>query len=194
MAEDKKGEQDIPLEEKPKEEAISTFTYSPESCDFEVVLPSEPYSSRRCDELGKNCYNITSFTQVYDMKTTVDINLSCNPSTPKQFQSYNEAVMRTAMKGMIGRNNLNDTQIGYQDQGDVRIANLSGTGTAGRQSQIYIAQLWSSEGSIMTLEANLIGEAHPNADKAFSEILRSIEHKPKKRPTPEKQKKDFSEN
>ena len=129
-------------------------TVSPAGCDFEVTFPSDPYSSRRCpDGAQGRCYDLTRYTMVYDMSTTVDVRFSCNPMTENQFYQYNEQVTRMALNGMAARNNVVESQTHYTEENDVKKTTLTGSGTSGRQNKIYIAQLWLTPRSILTLEA-----------------------------------------
>ena len=50
----------------------------------------------------------------------------------------------------------------------------------GRTSTIYIAQLWIGKKSAFSVEAEVIGEGVDDADKLFSDILRSIGPKAEK--------------
>lgn len=158
---------------------LSGFTLK-DDCDFSVIFPSEPFSTRRCGEAqgGEGCYSVTSYTQVYDMATTVNVSVSCNDITAEEFANYGEPVMRAAMRGMASRNDLDDADVSFQEKDGIRIANLSATGRTGRQDQIYVAQLWISPQSVFTVEAQLIGGTHPQADKIFGDILRSIAYEP----------------
>jgi len=156
--------------------------YAPDTCDFEVAFPEEPYISKRCPEGRQSCYDLTTYTMVFDFSTTVDVSVSCNPSSPENFQNYGEDVMRAALRGMVARNMVDDYEIRYQDRGEIRQATLSGTGNKGRQSKIYTAQIWAGQNSVMTIEGELIGPMHPEADRTFSDILKSVQ---KKRELPE---------
>src|SRR5262245_14578121 len=55
-------------------------TYSPDYCEFAVTFPGDPYTTRRCDDENKNkCYDLISYTQVFDMASTVNFRVICNP-------------------------------------------------------------------------------------------------------------------
>ncbi len=163
---DKKEEEEV---EKP-----IAGRYAPEGCDFEITFPSEPYKTKRCPVGDTKCYDLHSYTMVYDHMTTVDISVACSPSTPEQYDRYNEAVIGAALKGMLSRVELSDYRIDVDDRGDIRQGMLIGEGTRGRQGTLYNAQLWVGKNSIMTVEANLVGDTHPEADVAFGDILNSI--------------------
>ncbi len=174
-SDDTDSEEDMALQEP------EHYKFEKDGCDFTAVFPEPPYTSKRCNEpapgdltRSRDCYDVVSYTQVYDMTTTVNISLSCNKSSKTAYEQYSEAVMRTTLEGMAYRNDLDDAKVGYKQYDGINMASLSGTGTTGRQSQIYVAQLWVSENSVLSVEAQLIGEARPDADKTFSEILRSI--------------------
>ena len=175
----------LPGDEQPAQKTVQVtppastgVTVSPDGCDFEVTFPEAPYSSRRCpDGASGKCYDLTRYTMVYDMSTTVDVRFSCNPMTPAQFDQYNEQVTRMALNGMAARSNVRESNTSYTQENDVRRTTLTGSGTTGRQNKIYIAHLWLSPRSILTMEAELVGDEHGTADAVFSEILRSLKVK-----------------
>ena len=149
--------------------------YSPEFCDFEITFPEKPYTSKRCPSgTGQECYNIHGFMMVYDLTTTVDVTANCAPSTPENYNRYNEAVVKAALNGMVSRANIKNFTISTQNVEETRQGSLLGTGTHGKQDTIYNAQLWVGQNSILTVEAKLIGADHDKADKVFSYILKSM--------------------
>ncbi len=181
--------EDIETKEEEEEEIIedNSVRYAPEYCDFEITFPDDPYTSKRCPQNISKCYNITSYTMVYDLTTTVDVSVTCIPSTPENYKRYSERVIKTALNGMVERVGITDYSINTQEREDVHHGALIGTGKYGRQNKIYNAQLWIGQNSIFTVEAKLIGRSHHEADLVFSEILKSIQKKQK--PTQKKEEK-----
>lgn len=159
-----------------------SFVYSPEGCDFEITFPETPFKTRRCPDGATQCYDLTSYTMVYDLRTTVDISVSCNPSTPANYQRYSEDVMRAALEGMVTRKDISDYKIGYNEADNVRQATLSGSGQQGRQGKIYTAQIWAGQNSIFTVQAELVGPSHPEADAMFGAVLKSLQVKREEKP------------
>lgn len=151
--------------------------YAPDNCDFQVTFPDTPVRNRRCPEgPGRPCYDLTSYTMVYDLSTTVDVSVTCNPSVGvDNFERYNESVMRAALEGMIDRRQIENYEIGFQQYETVRSATLTGSGKSGRQEKIYTAQIWVGPKSVFTMQAELVGGAHPKADSVFRDILQSLE-------------------
>lgn len=160
-----------------KAPAKEPYVYAPPACDFQITFPEAPVKARRCPEgPGKPCYDLTSYTMVYDLRTTVDVSVTCNPSTGgNNFDRYNENVMRAALEGMVVRRGIQNYDIGFQQYETVRSATLTGSGESGRQEKIYTAQIWVGPTSIFTLQAELVGGAHPQADAAFRDILKTLE-------------------
>jgi hypothetical protein len=160
-----------------KAAAKEPVVYAPDNCDFQVTFPDAPVKNRRCPEgPGRPCYDLTSYTMVYDLSTTVDVSVTCNPSAGgNNFERYNEQVMRAALEGMIDRRNIETYEIGFQQYETVRSATLTGSGKSGRQDKIYTAQIWVGPKSVFTMQAELVGGAHPNADAVFRDILKSLE-------------------
>ena len=186
-AKDKTEQKKEEAEQKPSIEETK-FRYAPEFCDFEMTFPDAPYKARKCPEGAKGkCYNLNSYTMVYDHRTTIDVSVTCVPSTAGKYERYSEAVIHTALKGMTKRMPLTDYKIDTVERKNSRHGFLIGNGTRGRQDTIYNAQLWIGQNSVMSVEATLIGAEHPTADQVFSEILRTIHEKGKK---PKKESKD----
>lgn len=156
----------------------TSVTVAPPACDFQITFPGEPYKSRKCpDGATGKCYELTRYTMVYDLSTTVDVRFSCNPMTQTQFEQYTEEVTRMALNGMAARSNVSESVTNFSQENDVRRTTLTGSGMSGRQNKVYIAQLWLSPHSILTLEAELIGDEHGTADEVFGDILRSLKVK-----------------
>ena len=192
FAEDKKAEEKPAAESDAKTEekkpVDKSYRYAPDFCDFEVTLPETPTTMKKC--LPDNeCFDVSSYTMVYDLQTTVDISVTCNPSTPEAYENYNQAVMKAALAGMVESKNLSSHEVRFDDmkEENIKSAAITGTGTTGRQEKIYTAQLWIGHNSVFTIQAELIGGAHEKADKSFSEILSSIKSKEGKQiPRPKK--------
>lgn len=186
FAEDKKEEpkqeeiteeKENPEEEKPAEKPEGY--YSPDFCDFEITFPEKPSESRRCPPASNECYRMMSYVMVYDLATTVEVSANCAPSTAASYDRYDEPVIKAALSGMANRTEIKNVEINAQEIDGTRQGSLLGTGTYGKQSKIYNAQLLVGKNSIMTIEAELIGAEHPEADETFSDILKSIQIKEK---------------
>ncbi|NQZ13613.1 MAG: hypothetical protein HRT94_02145 [Alphaproteobacteria bacterium] len=173
-------------EENKEEPEDTSVRFAPDFCDFEITFPEEPYISRRCPE-GANgkCYKLTSYTMVYDLKTTVEVSVTCVPSNEQKFARYNEPIMRAALNGMVKRAGVENFEIGFMEQETHKQASLSGTGGIGSQNKIYTAQLWSGPNSVFTLEASLTGRSQHEADSTFSEILKTVHLKKEEEPEDE---------
>ena len=163
-------------EEKP---VVKSSTFAPEFCDFEITFPEPPLSSKKC--VGENeCYDVQSYTMVYDLSTTVDVTVTCNPSTPADYKRYSENVMKAALAGMVSERNLSNHQTQFKQYEKVKNASITGTGKTGAQDKIYVGQLWVGANSVFTVQAELVGDEHETADKSFRDILASIKEKPGK--------------
>ncbi len=150
--------------------------FAPDFCDFEITFPEAPAIAKKCVP-GNQCYDVNSYTMVYDLQTTVDVSVTCNPSTPAAYDKYTQGVMKAALAGMVDERNLSDYDVGFDQQENFKNASLSGTGTTGQSGKIYTAQLWIGKNSVFTVQAELVGTAHPKADEVFRDILASIKTK-----------------
>lgn len=166
------------------------YVYAPEDCDFQVTFPDTPGTARRCPPGTNKCYAVTSYTMVFDLHTTIDVSVTCTPSTEANSERYSEKVMRTALQGMVARTGITDYNINFDDSDGIRQATLTGTGSVGRQGKIYTAQIWAGPTSVFTVQAELVGGAHPKADPLFRDILQSMKLKEEPPPEKEEEKED----
>lgn len=181
LAEEKKTDETVvekPAEDAKKEEPAKdpAGRFAPDFCDFEMTFPEAPLATQRCTPTGE-CYTLYSYTMVYDLQTTVDISVNCTPSTPANYKRYTQGVMKAALAGMIENRGLDTYDINFSEEKTTKSAAVSGTGKTGMQGKIYTAQLWVGQNSVFSVQAELIGDAHPQADESFSTILKSLKTK-----------------
>ncbi len=150
--------------------------YSPEFCEFEMTFPEQPITLRSCANGNSDCFNLQSFTYVYDMQTTLEVTAQCTKSTPESYGQYSETVIKTVLNGMVKRANVNEFELNVQEMEDqkTRQGSLLGTGRSNGQDKIYNAQIWIGQNSIMTIEGHTIGLSNEKADEAFADILASV--------------------
>lgn len=150
-------------------------TYSPEFCEFSVTFPSEPYKTRRCDDnKADRCYDLVSYTQVYEMTATVNFRVICNPVNAEVKKNYSGEIMQATLKAMTKDKVVKNFETSFREEEQFKQAGLVGEGKVGRTPTIYLAQMWIGDKSAFTVEAELIGEANEEADKLFSEVLKSV--------------------
>ena len=169
-AEEETVEKEEAIEE---EEEENLGYYSPEFCDFEVTFPEEPYTSQRCTRNkngSKNCYNRTTYSMVYNLRTTLNIKVSCVPSTANKFDRFKGHVIRSALKGMARSANVQDSTINISETEETRKGVLNGSGP-------YSGQLWVGQNSILTVEATITGRPNREAKTVYNDVLRSIQEK-----------------
>lgn len=182
-------------EEAQEEEAADpSLTYSPDYCEFSVTFPDAPYTSRRCeDEEKTRCYEQISYTQVYELSATVNFRIICNPVDESLYEDYSAQVMEATLRAMTKDSVVKEFNSAFREEDGFKQAGLVGEGKVGRMPMIYLAQLWIGKQSALSIEAELIGEAHNAADTLFSDILKTIHYSgvkelepPKKTPQPVK--------
>ena len=153
-------------------------TYSPDYCEFTVTFPDEPYISRRCEDSEKTkCFDVVSYTQVYEMSSTVNFRVICNPVSESLYEDYSAEVMQATLRAMTKQSVVNEYNSAFREEDGYKQAGLVGEGKVGSTPTIYIAQLWIGTQSALSVEAELIGEANQAADKMFSDILKTIRYK-----------------
>ena len=176
--EEKQVEEVVEKEEEPD----PRVTYSPDFCEFEITFPDEPYSIRRCEDpqTKERCFDLVSYTQVYELSSTVNFRVICNPVDESVYEDYSTEVMDATLKAMTKDSIVEGHKSSVREEEHFKQAGLVGEGKVGKMSTIYIAQLWIGKQSAFTVEAELIGQAHDAADKLFSDILKTVKHSGKK--------------
>jgi hypothetical protein len=159
------------------DEEAAPVVYAPPECEFSVAFPSEPYKTQRCDEEDKEtCYTQISYTKTYDMDSTVNFRVTCNPIGKDVADFYTEEVMKTTLKAMTKRSVVKTFNASFRDEKKYKQAGLVGEGKSGVLPTIYIAQLWIGSRSAFSVEGELIGEAALAPDELFSEVLKSVHY------------------
>ncbi len=156
------------------------YVYSPEGCDFRMTLPSEPQRTRRCHPyMRDNCALMDGFTKVYNMQSTINIYVTCEKTSRDTRRDYTQDVLQTLLLARPGIDDLETYQLTFEENERETVGALFGAGpspTGYVAPMIYVAQFWVGEHSMMTIEAELIGENYDPADQAFAAILHSIHH------------------
>ena len=154
-----------------------SFTYAPEECEFQMIFPSEPYTSRRCHpDYPDKCDAITSFTKVFGVSNTMNFYVSCKKTETDMYESYSREILRTALIGMAGRGKLETFETSFDEDAQAKRGSILGAGPSynGQNTMLYMGQIWAGHKSVLTLEAELIGDQGDETDKEFADILRSL--------------------
>jgi hypothetical protein len=164
------------------------FVYSPEGCQFSITFPEEPVISKRCDQgdTGK-CYDLVSFSQVYDLEASVNFRVICNPVADSVYDQYSKEIMTGVLQSMSKGTMVESANSSFREEPQYKQAGLAGEGKIGKASMIYIAQLWIAENSAFSLEGELVGEQDDRADQLFANILRTVSYKDPNAPEVEEQ-------
>ncbi|HRC26034.1 MAG TPA: hypothetical protein PKX87_01220 [Alphaproteobacteria bacterium] len=158
--------------------ATQTETPFAAPCDFTVAFPEKPYVTRRCKGAsGGECYDILTYTRVFELSNAVTVKATCNPVAPDMAGRLTEAVMRTTLESMVARKSVGQYDLKFSERDGVRSATLFGEGVKGMTPTLYVAQLWLGASSLLTVEAELTGDANPQADSLFGDVLKSIRAK-----------------
>lgn len=153
------------------------YTYAPDYCEFSATFPEEPHINKACEPDDPTaCYDLVSFTKVFDMVSTVQVDIICNPSTEEVYNSLDEEKMKATVINMTKDTVLQTHEVGARDAGAYRHAGLVGLSRLGMDDSLFIAQLWSGKKSIMSVKAQLIGQQMDATDELMAKILRGIGH------------------
>lgn len=170
-------------EEPTKTETPKGFTYSPEYCEFSTTFPEEPYTLHICDpEIKDKCYDELSYTQVFEMASTVRFRVVCNPADSSMFEKYSPEVMHATLKAMTHQHFVKEIDASARNEDGYKQAGLVAEGKEGLTDKIYIAQLWIGRQSVMSVEAEMIGAPVDSADALFSQLLANVHYSGVKKP------------
>ncbi len=169
---------------------LETQKYSPDYCEFTANFPEEPIVNNYCEKQDdpSTCYNLISYTKVLDMASTINIEIICNPATPEMYAEFTPEVMESTVTEMTKGKVIEQLNINTREAEGYRQTGLIGKGKKGLDDSIYLSQLWLSESSIMSVEAEMSGAQSNEADKLFASILQSIGYTKEIDPTPAEQK------
>ncbi|PCJ00232.1 MAG: hypothetical protein COB14_04560 [Alphaproteobacteria bacterium] len=175
MAQETAGKAPAAAPEATEEAQIDTPKYSPDYCQFTAQFPEKPYITHKCEgDTADTCFNLISYTKVFDLSTTITVEIICNPSTPAMYKEFTPETMESTVRAMTKDTVIEAYEIKSRQEEGYRQSGLLGRGRKGLEDTIYIAQLWIADHSIMSVEAQLIGEQSAQSDQAFAEILRNI--------------------
>jgi hypothetical protein len=168
--------------------AEPAIAYSPEFCEFSIAFPEEPYKTKRCEDedTQQRCYDQISYTQVYELSSTVNFRVICNPVDEKVRETYSGDVMKRTLEAMTKGSVVQTFESTFREEDGYKQAGLVGEGQMGRTPTLYIAQLWIGDHSAFSVEAELIGEANDESDTLFSDILKTVHYKGDKKSAKEK--------
>lgn len=159
------------------QESDAGYTYSPDGCEFEITLPGEPFSTRRChDEMPDKCALMTGYTQVFNLDATVNFYVSCKPDNTGLRKQFTPDLMRTSLLARPDVQQLQVYDISYNDTKEALMGALFGAGQSksGGDEMIYVTQLWIGDNSVMTFEGEMIGQDIPEAEEMFAKVMASL--------------------
>ena len=103
---------------------------------------------------------------------------------------YSGDVMRFTLQTMA-KDNTKDFETGFNDYGHAKQALLLGSSPNAQGGEdVYMAQLWIGETSVLTVEGRLIGNQTPDSDATFTSIMKSIVAAPKPDPAEPSENKE----
>ncbi len=184
-----------------KEESVPldfpvAYRYQPEYCDFTAAFPEKPAISTTCEKEDEpdTCFKLASFTKVFNMSTTVSIKIICNPADTKMFEHFTSKIMEATVRKMTEGSVLETFNVNTTDKKDYRISGLIGQGKKGLDKTLFIAQLWISKKSIMSVEAEISGNTLKEADELFAGLLNHVGYAKDLTPPDKNKDKNKSKN
>lgn len=157
-----------------------TYTYDEEFCGFMVNFPSEP-SIRDIDipDAPDMHAQSLSYVHIFDIDKSIRIRANCKAITKdlRKFISQKSLEQELAAverdQGLM--NPVKNHKVIIEKR--LRIASLSAEKEGQNGDGLLIYQIWVSDGSIFTFEAELTGPSHPDSDKMLVAILQSLKKK-----------------
>ena len=154
------------------------FSYSPEYCDFTAAFPEQPMETHHCEtpDDPSTCFNLLTYTHTFDLTSSIRVEVVCNPVTPEMYDHFKPEVMQATVRQMTKDSVVQELNVTNRETDNFRQTTLVASGRQGLNETIYIAQLWLAKNSIMSVEAEMMGEQSEEVDKLFANILRNIGH------------------
>ena len=144
-------------------------------CEFSISFPEKPYVTHRCKgRSGSECYDILTYTRVFDLANAVTVRATCNPVDAAAAGQFSESAMRATLESMVSRKSIGQYDLKFSERDGARSGTLFGEGVKGVTPTLYVAQLWLGQASLLTVEGELTGEANADSDSLFTNILKSI--------------------
>lgn len=153
------------------------YVYIPKDCEFRLTYPEEPSTAEACNpDNPLQCHQVSNFTRVYALDSSVRINTTCNAAEKDMLTRYSGDVMQYTLQTMATPH-VDEFETGFNDHNIAKQAVILGNkklpdGT----ERIYMAQLWIGKKSVFTIEGEVTGASSPEADALLSTILKSIRH------------------
>ncbi len=172
------------------------YTFAPKGCEFAMTFPEQPTSAERCDPAAPTqCTHSSVFVKVYGMDSSMRVTATCSPAEDNMLKRYSGDVMRFTLESMA-KGNAKTYETGFNDLGTAKQAILLGSTPNDHDGEdVYMAQLWIGEKSVLTIEGVLTGVQTPDSDSTFTGIMKSIHATPVKaaeKATPDAEKTDES--
>lgn len=166
------------------------YVHAPAGCDFRIDFPEAPATGERCNpENPKDCYAVFTFNKIFAIDSGISVTATCNKAEKGMLQRYSGEVMQYTLETMA-KNNATEYETGFADHGDAKAATLLGSRSMpDGTDKIYMAQLWISENSVLTIQAEITGPQTPETDTMFVGIMKSIRLAAWDSQTPEKEGK-----
>lgn len=177
------------------------YTFAPKGCEFAMTFPEQPTSAERCDPAAPTqCTHSSVFVKVYGMDSSMRVTATCSPAEDNMLKRYSGDVMRFTLESMA-KGNAKTYETGFNDLGTAKQAILLGSTPNDHDGEdVYMAQLWIGEKSVLTVEGVLTGVQTPDSDSTFTGIMKSIHAATAKAPaettsetTPDTDKTDESD-
>ena len=154
------------------------YVYDKDFCDFEISLPEEPKTSDLppiIDDQGLKSEKI-SYVKVFDLDKSLKVTASCKGINKEIRVVISETTLDQEIKAIEEDRKLNiiSKENKLIPEQRLRVASIIAQRADTPGEGIFVYQIWASDNSLFTLEAEVKGPAHPDIDKFFVAILKSF--------------------
>ncbi len=156
------------------------YLYEETFCAFQIGFPSEPtIEDISSPETGDLKATSLSFLKVFGIDKSVRITANCKEITKDirnliSEDSIDKDLATIEQKEGIKRHSKTSKALPEER---LRIGTLAGSREDTPDQGIYIYQVWVSDTSVFTLEAEVTGPEYPEADKILVAVLQSFKKK-----------------
>ena len=152
-----------------------SYTYKPDSCDFNTVFPEKPFIEMKCSkDKPEDCEEVATFTQTIDT-SALNFRLSCRKADAKDLALLKPEDLKTRLSGMVKEAGLtpfkSDSAL---MEGNIKTAIALATGRRYDRDVIYTGQMWLGKASIFTMEGEMTGPENKKINDVYTEIMRSV--------------------
>tara|TARA_Y100001001_G_C7983123_1_gene300126 strand:+ start:669 stop:1214 length:546 start_codon:yes stop_codon:yes gene_type:complete len=151
--------------------------YAPAQCDFSMRFPDSYFTQTMCQELEgeQACIPVAKFTKEFETGY-LSVDSRCAPLPQGMYPFYDRAMTEALASRILERYGIADADYSYleNEERGIKSATAIAEGKSGQAQMFLILQFWVAEGSALTSEIKLVGQAGEEMHRAAAEIMQSV--------------------